>query len=89
MITTVVPVITEDLPCLLKEVQIRPIQPEDRERFDQLMIAQHYLGNAQLVGEQVRYVAEYRGQWVGLVAWSAGAYGLKLREAWIGWKRSQ
>ena len=89
MITTVVPVITEDPPCLLKEVQIRPIQPEDRERFDQLMIAQHYLGNAQLVGEQVRYVAEYRGQWVGLVAWSAGAYGLKLREAWIGWKRSQ
>ena len=34
MITTVVPVITEDQPCLLKEVEIRPIQPEDRERFD-------------------------------------------------------
>ncbi|MGO8926557.1 MAG: hypothetical protein ACLQU3_06695 [Limisphaerales bacterium] len=25
------------------------------------------------MGEQVRYVAEYQGQWVGLVAWSTGA----------------
>src|SRR5664279_1814622 len=87
--TTVVPVITEEEPCLLKGVQIRLLQPEERERFDQLMGEQHYLGNAQLVGEQVRYVAEYQGQWVGLVAWSAGAYRLKLREEWIGWNPSQ
>jgi hypothetical protein len=46
---------------------------------------QHYLGNARAVGEQVRYVAEYNGQWVGLLTWSAGAYRLKLREEWIGW----
>lgn len=89
MKTTAVPVITEEQPCLLKGVQIRLLQPEERERFDQLMGEQHYLGNAQLVGEQVRYVAEYQGQWVGLVAWSAGAYGLKLREEWIGWNPSQ
>jgi hypothetical protein len=89
MKTIVVPVITEEEPCLLKRVRIRLLQPEERERFDQLMSEQHYLGNAPLVGEQVRYVAEYQGQWVGLVAWSAGAYGLKLREEWIGWNASQ
>jgi hypothetical protein len=89
MKTTVAPVITEEEPCLLKGVRIRLLQPEERERFDQLMGQQHYLGNAQLVGEQVRYVAEYQGQWVGLVAWSAGAYRLKLREEWIGWNPSQ
>ena len=89
MKTTVVPVSTEAEPGLLQGVQIRLLQPEERERFDQLMGEQHYLGNAQLVGEQMRYVAEYQGQWVGLVAWSAGAYGLKLREEWIGWNRSQ
>jgi len=50
---------------------------------------EHYLGNARLVGEQVRYVAEYQGRWVGLLAWSAGAYGLKLREEWIGWNPAQ
>ena len=89
MKTTVVPVITEEAPGLLKGAQLRLLQPEERERFDQLMGEQHYLGNAQLVGEQVRYVAEYQGQWIGLVAWSAGAYGLKLREEWMGWNRSQ
>src|ERR1035437_2837811 len=89
MKTTVVPVITEEAPGLLKGAQLRLLQPEERERFEQLMGEQHYLGNAQLVGEQVRYVAEYQGQWIGLVAWSAGAYGLKLREEWIGWNRSQ
>jgi hypothetical protein len=89
MKTTVVPVITEEAPGLLKGAQLRLLQPEERERFDQLMGEQHYLGNAQLVGEQVRYVAEYQGQWIGLVAWSAGAYGLKLREEWIGWNPAQ
>jgi len=89
MTTTVAPVITEEEPGLLKGVQIRLLQPEERERFDQLMGEQHYLGNAQLVGEQVRYVAEYQGQWVGLLAWSAGAYRLKLREEWIGWNPAQ
>ena len=89
MKTTVLPEITEAEPGLLQGAQLRLLQPEERERFDQLMGEQHYLGNAQLVGEQLRYVAEYQGQWVGLVAWSAGAYGLKLREEWIGWNASQ
>jgi hypothetical protein len=41
MKTTVAPVITEKEPCLLKGVQIRLLQPEERERFDQLMREQH------------------------------------------------
>ena len=89
MKTTKRPVITEEEQCLLGGVQVRPIQPEERERFDKLMGEEHYLGNARLVGEQVRYVAEYQGRWVGLLAWSAGAYGLKLREEWIGWNPAQ
>jgi len=87
--TTKRPVITEEEQCLLECVQVRPIQPEERQRYDQLMGEQHYLGNPQLVGEQMRFVAEYKGQWVGLLAWSAGAYRLKLREGWIGWSPSQ
>ena len=34
-------------------------------------------------------MAEYQGQWVSLLAWSARAYRLKLREAWIGWSAPQ
>ena len=78
------PVITENEQALLEGVQVRLLRPEERERFEELMGQQHYLGNAQVVGERLRYVAEYQGQWVALMTWSAGAYRLKLREEWIG-----
>lgn len=84
------PVITDEQQRLIEEVQIRlVVDPSERKRFDQLMIEQHYLQSAQLVGEQLRYVAEYKGQWVALLAWSAGAFKLKDREVWIGWTDAQ
>jgi hypothetical protein len=70
-------------------VQVRLIQPEEKEMFDRLMVEGHYLHNAQFVGEQLRYVAEYQGQWVALLVWNAAAYKLKLREQWIGWSDRQ
>ena len=83
------PILTDDDQRLLEGVQVRLLHPEERERFDQLLVAQHYLRSAALVGEQVRYVAEGAGQWVALLAWSAGAYHLKDRETWIGWSAPQ
>lgn len=83
------PILTEAQQALLEGVQVRLIQPEERKRFDQIITESHYLHSAELVGEQLRYVAEYQGQWVALVAWSAGAYKLKLREEWIGWSDRQ
>lgn len=75
--------------ALLDGVTLRLIRPDERERFDRLLIEQHYLHNASLVGEQLRYVAEFEGRWVALLAWSAAAFNLKDREAWIGWSRRQ
>ncbi len=83
------PVITDEQQPLLAGVQVRLLAADERERFDQLLLAEHYLQTTQLVGEQVRYVAEYQGQWVGLLAWSAAAYKLKAREQWIGWTPRQ
>jgi hypothetical protein len=83
------PIITEAQQALLDGVQVRLIEPAERERFDQLLVAEHYLHSARFVGEQLRYVAEYEGQWVALGVWSAGAYKLKLREGWIGWSERQ
>ena len=83
------PLITNEQQALLEGVQLRLIEPGERERIDRLIVEQHYLGNAQLVGEQLRYVAEYQGQWVALMSWSAAAYKLKLREGWIGWSDQQ
>jgi hypothetical protein len=83
------PILTTEQQALLDGVQLRLIQASERERFDRLLIEGHYLQSAEFVGEQLRYVAEYQGQWVALLVWSAGAYKLKLREQWIGWSDRQ
>jgi hypothetical protein len=83
------PILTETEQAVLDQVQVRLIKPEERERFDRLLIEGHYLHKADFVGEQLRYVAEHEGQWVALLVWSAGAYKLKLREQWIGWSARQ
>jgi len=67
----------------------RLTDPEDKERWDQLVVERHYLKNAVLVGEQLRYVAEYQGRWLALLGWSAPALHLKAREAWIEWSPEQ
>jgi hypothetical protein len=79
------PLITAEQQAILDQVEVRLITPSERDRFDQLMVAEHYLHNAECVGEQLRYVAEFQGRWVALLTWSAAAYKLKLREEWIGW----
>jgi len=83
------PVLTMDDQALLDGVTIRLITEQERERYDQLMVEEHYLKNAHLVGEQLRYVAEYQAQWVGLMSWCAASLNLKDREAWIQWSPKQ
>lgn len=75
--------------AILKGVQVRLCAPQERERYAQLMISHHYLKSDQLVGEQIRYVAEVEGAWVGLLSWSAAAFHLEHREQWIGWSYEQ
>jgi len=84
------PIITPEQQQLLDQVELRlVVERKERNRFDQVVIEGHYLHNAEIVGEQLRYVAEYQGQWVALMIWSAGAYKLKAREEWIGWSDRQ
>jgi uncharacterized protein DUF4338/DDE family transposase len=63
--------------------------PEDKQRWDQLVIEHHYLKSANMVGEQLRYVAEYQGEWLVLLGWCAPALHLKAREGWIEWSPEQ
>lgn len=74
---------------VLDGVEVRLIRPREQKRFDELIETQHYLKDATLVGERLCYVAEYGGQWLALLAWSAPAYHLKDRDAWIGWTEEQ
>lgn len=80
---------TVDEQEILIHLVVAPISPDEVDRFDQLLTQHHYLKEAQLVGEHLRYVATYRGQWLALAAWSAAALHIKARDQFIGWRDEQ
>lgn len=69
----------------LSAVVVRLIEPQERIRWDELMRTHHYLGLNALVGRSLRYVAEYKGQWLALIGWASAALKCAARDAWIGW----
>ena len=71
------------------DLTVRTIQPKERERFDQLLDAKHYLGQTRSVGDFLRQVVERNGQWVALLAWGPACLHIKDRDHWIGWNRLQ
>ena len=76
-------------PLLLEAVTVRLIEDSERERFDEELVTKHYLKNANAVGRVLRYVAEYRGQWVALLVFSSPAFHIKLRDQWLHWPARQ
>jgi hypothetical protein len=69
----------------LKEVIVRLIRPGERPRWETLMRQHHYLSFTAMIGASLRYVAEWRGQWVALLGWQAAALKCRPRDRWIGW----
>ena len=63
--------------------------PEDLARCDQALVEHHYLHTCALVGEHLRYAFIYKGQWLAVATWSAAAFHLKDRDAFIGWSHEQ
>lgn len=76
-------------PLLLQAVAVRLIEDSERERFDEELVTKHYLKNANAVGRVLRYVAEYRDQWLALVVFSSPAFHIKLRDQWLHWPPRQ
>jgi uncharacterized protein DUF4338/DDE family transposase len=75
---------------ILEHLQVRLLtSPKDTTRCDQLIVEHHYLHDATLVGEQLRYVAIYQGRWLALATWSGAAFHLKDRDEFIGWAFEQ
>jgi len=74
---------------VLEDLKIRLIHKDEQDCYEQLIDEQHYLKSAQLVGEQLRYVIEYDGEWLALLSWNAGSYHLADRDSWIGWSDVQ
>ena len=70
----------------LREVTVRPtVGPSERNRWDALMSAHHYLPFRGLVGRSVRHVAVLGEHWLTLIGWHAGAFKLRARVRWLGW----
>ena len=80
---------TPDEQEILIHLLVELVPPDQVERFDQQIAEHHYLKNARVVGEQLRYVATYRGQWLALATWSAAALHLKARDRFLGWSEEQ
>jgi hypothetical protein len=70
------------------KLQVRPVAPDELERFEQLLAGKHYLGIAPPVGDFLRQVVIREGRWVALLVWGPAALKLKDREQWIGWNRT-
>jgi len=77
-------------PLGLPPCTLRLLRPDERARFDELLCARHYLHNATLVGETLRYVAVVPdGRWLALFGWASPALHLRPRDRWIGWSELQ
>jgi hypothetical protein len=74
---------------VLEHLTVRLVPSTESTPFDELIVKEHYLKSAQLVGEHLRYVATDKGQWLALASWSAPALHLKARDAFIGWTEEQ
>ena len=82
--------LTGDEQQILEHLQVRLLlTPKDTARCDQLIVEHHYLKDATLVGEQLRYVATYKGRWLALATWSGAAFHIKDRDDFIGWDSEQ
>lgn len=64
---------------------IRVIEAKEQARFEKLLDAKHYLGEARSVGDFLRQVVERDGEWIALFAWGPACLHIKDRDKWIGW----
>src|SRR5258708_28787643 len=72
-------------PSILENLEAHCVGvPEEIQRWNSGVCEEHYLKNANLVGEQLRYVVTFQGQWLALLGWSAASFRLKDREQWLG-----
>lgn len=70
----------------LKLIEVQPLQQNEQERFNALLSGHHYLGCPAFIGETIKYVALFQGQWVALLSFSSAALKTHARDRWIGWQ---
>ena len=74
---------------LLAKVRVRLIDKQENAQWNSLMQEYHYLANGNMVGPQLRYVAEIGSKAVALIGFSNASLHLRGRDDWIGWNDIQ
>ena len=69
----------------LRQVRVRPIQPEERLGWRIYMERYHPLGDRPMVGEHLLYAAFVDDELVALLGWAAAALRAPVRDSWVGW----
>ena len=67
----------------------RPVLPGERNAWRQDMARWHYLGDCNLVGESLRYVAPVGTRAVARLGWAAAALYNGPRDQYLGWDCEQ
>lgn len=73
----------------VKKIKLRLISSSDNAKWNELMEKYHYLANGNMVGPQLRYVAEVNYKVIALIGFSNASYHIKCRDNWIGWNDTQ
>jgi hypothetical protein len=69
---------------LLEAAAVRLLATEaERRRHDQLLGQHHFLRNASAVGQVLRHVAKYHGEWVTVLTFCSSAWHLKSINRWL------
>lgn len=74
---------------LLDRVEVRLIEPHEREEFDLRLKRDHYLHQPDVAGPTLRYIAKLDGQIVAILLFSSAALHIKARDLWIAWSPRQ
>ena len=82
--------VSPDEQTVLDHLQVRRLTGTDEfARCDELIVEEHYLHDATLVGEHLRYAATFKGRWLAVATWNAAAFHIKARDQFIGWTAEQ
>jgi hypothetical protein len=83
----------EGVPEALEQVQglklVEVSTPQDLLIWNELMIREHPLHNARLVGRQYRYLIASDHGWLGGIGFGSAALFLEGRDQWLGWSHAQ
>jgi hypothetical protein len=69
----------------LSQVVVRPVEPSEESRFQELMQQHHYLGALPKISNTIWYIVTCNNEWLGLLSFSAAALKCGARDQWIGW----